>query len=233
MFENASAVCLRGSIRDAVPAPYARTRAAGHPATLTRAEHIQWDGTQLRQALNRQIVDLAGRGVPIKTMARTTGASCQTFRKILSGQRHDTFRQRQSALDAWSLTLEAEWNAGCKVCSELWRRLKASGFTGSLRMVSEWTTRRRCLVAMVQRSGRRQNYTPQIHKVPDVRPRQDRFAQGTVHGARMTTSAGNLSQTLPSMPTTFTSTDSGSEFCASWNRPSIQSGRKTPEDKSP
>ncbi len=130
MFENASAVCLRGSIRDAVPAPYARTRAAGHPATLTRAEHIQWDGTQLRQALNRQIVDLAGRGVPIKTMARTTGASCQTFRKILSGQRHDTFWQRQSALDAWSLTLEAEWNAGCRVGSELWRRLKASGFTG-------------------------------------------------------------------------------------------------------
>ncbi len=102
-----------------------------------------------------------------------------------------------------------------------------------LRMVSERTTRRRCLVAMGQRSGRRQNYTPQIHKVPDVRPRQDRFAQGTVHGARMTTSAGNLSQTLPSMPATFTSTDSGSEFCASWNRPSIQSGRKTPEDKSP
>ncbi len=69
--------------------------------------------------------------------------SRQTIRKILRGQRHDTFRARQSSLDAWSLTLEAEWNAGCRVGAELWRRLKACGFGGSLRVVSEWATRRR------------------------------------------------------------------------------------------
>ena len=67
----------------------------------------------------------------------------QTIRKILRGQHHDTFRNRQSSLDAWSLTLEAEWTAGCRVGAELWRRLKALGFAGSLRVVSEWTTRRR------------------------------------------------------------------------------------------
>jgi transposase len=76
-------------------------------------------------------------------MARTTGVSRQTIRKILRGQRHDTFRNRQSSLDAWLLALEAEWNAGCRVAAELWRRLRASGFAGSLRVVSEWTTRRR------------------------------------------------------------------------------------------
>jgi len=113
------------------------------PATLTRAERIQWDGAQLREELNRQIVDLAGQGMPIRVMARTTGTSRQTIRKILRGQHHDTFRNRQSSLDTWSLTLEAEWTAGCRVGAELWRRLKASGFAGSLRLVSEWTTRQR------------------------------------------------------------------------------------------
>ena len=73
----------------------------------------------------------------------TTGVSRKTIRKVLRGQRHDTFRTRQSSLDAWSLTLEAEWNAGCRIGAELWRRLKASGFGGSLRMVSELATRRR------------------------------------------------------------------------------------------
>jgi len=144
MFENASAAFL-AAVRSEMPCLRRALAPAGpvDPATLTRAERIQWDGAQLREVLNRQIVDLAGRGVPIKAMARTTGVSRQTIRKILRGQRHDTFRQRQSSLDAWSLTLEVEWNAGCRVGAELWRRLKASGFAGSLRVVSEWATRRR------------------------------------------------------------------------------------------
>ena len=144
LFENASAAflaavrsempCLRGALAPTGPVD---------PATLTRAERIQWDGAQLREALNRQIIDLAAQGIPIKAMARTTGVSRQTIRKVLRGQRHDTFRSRESSLDAWSLTLEAEWNAGCRIGAELWRRLKASGFAGSLRVVSEWATRRR------------------------------------------------------------------------------------------
>ena len=35
------------------------------------------------------------------------------------------------------------WDAGCRNGAELWRRLKARGFRGSLRVVTEWTTRRR------------------------------------------------------------------------------------------
>ena len=65
----------------------ARTGADGAgrsgPATLTRAERIPWDSAQLREALNRPIIDLAGQGVPIKAIARTTGVSRNTIRKIL------------------------------------------------------------------------------------------------------------------------------------------------------
>jgi transposase len=144
LFENASAAFL-AAVRSEMPCLRRALAPSGpvDPATLTRAERLQWDGAQIRETLNRQILDLAGQGVPIRAMARTTGVSRQTIRKILRGQRHDTFRNRQSSLDPWSLALEAEWNAGCRVGAELWRRLKASCFAGSLRVVSEWTTRRR------------------------------------------------------------------------------------------
>jgi len=39
--------------------------------------------------------------------------------------------------------LNANWNGGCRNGSELWQRLRAAGYGGSLRVVTEWTTRRR------------------------------------------------------------------------------------------
>ena len=86
---------------------------------------------------------MARRGSLAWTMAVTTGLSRQTIRKIVRGQRHDLFRARQSSLDPWLVRLEAEWTGGCHVGAELWRRLRASGFAGSLRVVGEWATRRR------------------------------------------------------------------------------------------
>jgi DNA-binding phage protein len=101
--------CLRSALAPTGPVD---------PATLTRAERIQRDGAQLREALNLQIINLAGQGVPIKAVARTAGLSRKTICKVLRGQRYNTFRTRQSSLDTWSLTLEAEWSAGCRVDAE-------------------------------------------------------------------------------------------------------------------
>jgi transposase len=39
--------------------------------------------------------------------------------------------------------LDDQWASGCRNGAELWRRLKAQGFRGSLRVISEWATRRR------------------------------------------------------------------------------------------
>lgn len=49
---------------------------------------------------SRQSIDLVGQGMPIKAMARSTGVSRQTIRKVLRSQRYDTFRSRQRSLDA-------------------------------------------------------------------------------------------------------------------------------------
>ena len=144
LFENASAAFL-AAVRSELP----RLRKAlsperpVDPETLSKAERIQWDAAMIREAVNGQVLALASQGVPVKVMARTTGLSRQTIRKIVRGQRHDIFRTRQSSLDSWIVQLEAEWTGGCRVGAELWRRLRASGFAGSLRVVGEWATRRR------------------------------------------------------------------------------------------
>lgn len=144
LFENASAAFL-SAVRSELP----RLRKAlspenpVDPETLSKAERIGWEAAVTREAVNDQILALAAQGVPLKTMARTTGVSRQTIRKIVRGQRHDIFRTRQSSLDPWRVRLEAEWTGGCRNGAELWRRLQASGFAGSLRVVGEWATRRR------------------------------------------------------------------------------------------
>ena len=113
------------------------------PETLSKAERLVWEAAVTREAVNGEVLALAAQSVPLKAMARTTGLSRQTIRKIVRGQRHDVFRTRQSSLDPWRVRLEAEWKGGCRVGAELWRRLRASGFAGSLRVVGEWATRRR------------------------------------------------------------------------------------------
>lgn len=144
LFENASAAFL-AAVRSELPRLRKALSPEGpvDPEILGKAERIQWEAAMTREAVNRRVLALASQGVPLKAIARTTGLSRQTIRKIVRGQRHDIFRTRQSSLDPWIVRLEAEWTGGCRVGAELWRRLKASGFAGSLRVVSEWTTRRR------------------------------------------------------------------------------------------
>ena len=43
----------------------------------------------------------------------------------------------------WLLRLEKEWADGCRNGAEFWRRLRAGGFQGSLRVIGEWATRQR------------------------------------------------------------------------------------------
>ena len=86
---------------------------------------------------------LAEEHVPIKEIVRRTGYSRGLVRKILRGQRGDIFRVRESSLELYLPWLDAQWTAGQRNGSALWRRLKSQGFRGCLRVVSEWAGRRR------------------------------------------------------------------------------------------
>ena len=93
--------------------------------------------------LTAAILALAKEDVPIREIVRRLGHSRQLVRRVIRGERQDIFRTRQSSLERHLPWLEAQWSSGCRNGADLWRRLKEQGFQGSLRVVTEWTTRRR------------------------------------------------------------------------------------------
>ncbi|CAH2605827.1 transposase (plasmid) [Rhodovastum atsumiense] len=143
LMENASAALLDAVQRSMRQIRDALGTTSFDPALLTSAERRQHEGFLRRAAADRAIHHLAGSGVPIKEIVRRTGYSRKVVRAVVRGGRTDVFRVRASMLDAFVPRLNAEWDGGCRNGAELWRRLRATGFTGALRVVSEWATRRR------------------------------------------------------------------------------------------
>jgi transposase len=114
-----------------------------NPELLTAAERIQYEGYLRREETNAAILALVKEGMPIKQIAGQTGHSRGLVRRVVRGERRDVFRIRQSSLDVHLPWLDDQWAAGERNGAELWRRLTARGFRGSLRVVTEWATRRR------------------------------------------------------------------------------------------
>jgi transposase len=143
LMENASRAFL-----DAVRKTMRQIRAAIgattiNPELLTAAERLQYEGYQRREEVNAAILALAKDNVPIKEIVRRLGHSRQLVRRVVRGEREDIFRTRQSSLERHLPWLDAQWSSGCRNGTDLWRRLKGQGFRGSLRVVTEWATRRR------------------------------------------------------------------------------------------
>ena len=141
--ENASRAFLeavRGSMRQ-IRAAIGAT--VVDPALLTAAERLQYEGYLRREETNSAISEQAEAGLPIREIVRRTGHSRGYVRAVLRGRRTEVFRSRESSLDPWLTWLDAEWAAGHHNGTELWRRLRKEGFRGSLRVVTEWATRRR------------------------------------------------------------------------------------------
>ena len=160
LMENASSAFLdavRKSMRS-IRAAIGATKV--DPDLLTCAEKLQYEGYLRREETNAVIMRLAGEGVSIKEIVRRSGHSRKLVRQVMRGERTDVFRVRQSSLDAQLPLLDELWASGCHNGAELWRRLHAKGFRGSLRVVGEWATRRR-------RAERASDQ--QLQKVPSAR----------------------------------------------------------------
>ena len=117
--------------------------AAINPELLTAAEHLQYEGYLRREEANATIRGLLSEGMSIREIVRRTGHSRKLVRNVVRGQRTDIFRVRQTSLEPHLPWLEAQWDEGVRNGAELWRQLRRAGFAGSLRVVTEWATRRR------------------------------------------------------------------------------------------
>jgi transposase len=143
LMENASTAFLdavRRSMRGIRVAIGATTI---NPELLTCAESLRYQGYLRRRDAHAAIAALVRNGVPLKEIVRRTGHSRNLVRQISRGGGNDVFRTRQSTLDRHLPFLDSQWTDGCRNGTELWRRLIGLGFKGSLRVVSEWATRRR------------------------------------------------------------------------------------------
>ncbi|MGE7157376.1 ISL3-like element ISMex26 family transposase [Methylorubrum rhodesianum] len=143
LMENASAAFLNAVRKSMTAIRVAVGAATIDPNRLTCAERLQYEGYRRRTATAKAILTLSRQGMPIRQIVCTTGHSRRLVRHVLRGLTDDVFRARQSSLESYLPRLDDEWAAGCCNGAELWRRLRAGGFTGSLRVVGEWATRRR------------------------------------------------------------------------------------------
>lgn len=129
-----------------------------NPELLTAAERIQYEGFLRRQEANAVIHAHSEAGLSMREIVRRTGHSRGFVRSVLRGQRQDVFRTRESSLEAWLPSLDARWSAGWRNGAALWRALRSEGFEGSLRVVTEWATRRR-----------RAEKAESLHRAPSAR----------------------------------------------------------------
>ena len=113
------------------------------PSLLTSAEKLQYEGYVRREETNTAILSLKAQGIAIKEIVRRTGYSRGLIRKILRGQRSDVFRVRQSSLEPYLPWLDKQLEAGCRNGAALWKALRLREFRGCLRVVSEWSARRK------------------------------------------------------------------------------------------
>jgi transposase len=142
LMENASAAFLMAVRRRMHDLRRAFGQETLDPATLTAAERVQFDGWRRRAAEAEAVRALHAEGVGLKEIARRMGLSRKLVREVVRGDAAEPFRPRASSLDPWLDRLAAEWGGGCRNGAELWRRLRGRGFPGSLRVVTEWATRR-------------------------------------------------------------------------------------------
>jgi len=176
LFENASAAFLAAVRRQMGAVRQALGQGPVDPAVLTAAERLQHEGWRRRAEADDAVLALHENGVAIKEIVRRTGRARKVVRDVVRGGRAEPFRPRASTLEPWLDWLDAEWSDGCRNGAELWRRLRGRGFSGSLRVVTEWATRRRSDEASdhPRRCPSARALARMLMTSPELLPRSDR-----------------------------------------------------------
>lgn len=113
------------------------------PPAMTQAQRLGWERWQRRVRMHDEVMRLHQHGTPIRHIARELALSRNLVRRWLRGEQPEPHRPRMHSLDPWRAVLERRWAEGCRNGAQLWRELRAAGFAGGLRVVTEWATRQR------------------------------------------------------------------------------------------
>ncbi len=146
-----------------VPAPApAMPPSTAAPRPASQAQQLQQATRARRLARYEEVAGLAGQGLGPAAIARQVGLTRQTVARWLragSFAERAPARPRRQRIATYEPYLRERWQAGCQNTRQLWRKLRAQGFTGGhetvRRFVLRWRTepgrpglpRRRPLVA--------------------------------------------------------------------------------------
>ena len=122
-------------------APLAPSEQDEGPARLSRRqERAREESRQRRLERWQQVQDMFKQGYAKKEIARMLSMDKNTVRDYL---RTDTFPERKARasppgkLDVYGDYLARRWNEGCQNALQLWREIKAQGFTGGATSVRD------------------------------------------------------------------------------------------------
>jgi len=136
--KHAAVRAAAGDLAPGPPPAPPRATAPGEPDAapgdrLTRAQREQRDRRARRYARYQEVRALHDRGLSARQIARTLGLARRTVRRFL---RAEGFPERQprrpcpTLLTPYEPYLRERWAAGCRNAAQLWREVRARGFTG-------------------------------------------------------------------------------------------------------
>jgi len=113
------------------------------PLWRQRAEEASVDYHRQRVAAYKAVHALRAKGADVADIARTVGISRQTAYRYVSmstapARRRRRFERRDRSLDPYEDYLRRRWSEGCHNGMQLWREIRARGFTYSSSPVSRF-----------------------------------------------------------------------------------------------
>ena len=142
--------------------PPLRPRRLRPPSAPERAR--QQASRQRRQDDYQAVHHLLRQGVPQRTIARQLGLSRTKVRRFAQAScfpERGEQRPRPSRLDPYLTFLQQRWAEGCTNASQLWRELRACGYSGCRQQVARWAQAQRTQPAPT---------TPNWRRSPPLRP---------------------------------------------------------------
>ncbi len=128
------------------------------PAPPTRYEERKQEHRDRRLARYEEVIALRREGAGLRAISRNLHLSRNTVKKYVRAEAFPERRpepQRATIVDPFADYLAGRWAEGCRNASQLWRELRARGFTGGHNTVWEYLRRWRVELPAHLRHGSR------------------------------------------------------------------------------